>query len=88
MQSFLVPLIWIGIGLIAGIAAKWVLPGKSPGGCVLVLLGILGGVLGGLLATGLGFGGVLQLDYRSLMLAFLGADLLLLAGRLIGEPRR
>ena len=87
MESFLGPLAWIGIGLVAGFAAKWLLPGKSPGGCGLVLLGVLGGVFGGLLATWLGFGG-LRLDYRSLIVALLGAVLLLFAGRLIGEPRR
>ena len=87
MESFLAPLSWIGIGLIAGIAAKWLLPGRSPGGCGLVFLGVLGGLLGGVLATALGFGGWLRFDYRSLAVAFLGAVLLLFAGRLIGrEP--
>lgn len=87
VESFLAPLSWIGIGLILGIAAKWVLPGKSPGGCGLVLLGVAGGLFGGLLATVLGFGGLLRFDFRSLVLAFLGAVLLLFAGRLIGrEP--
>jgi uncharacterized membrane protein YeaQ/YmgE (transglycosylase-associated protein family) len=41
---------WIVFGLIVGIIAKLVMPGRDPGGFVVtVLLGIAGAVLGGLL---------------------------------------
>ena len=39
---------WIIFGLIAGILAKWIMPGKDGGGFILtVLLGIVGAVVGG-----------------------------------------
>lgn len=41
-------LIWIGLGLVAGIFAKLIVPGKDPGGCVVtILLGIAGALLAG-----------------------------------------
>lgn len=41
-------LIWIGLGLVAGVLAKWIVPGKDPGGCVVtILLGIAGALLAG-----------------------------------------
>lgn len=42
---------WIIVGLIAGVIAKIIMPGKDPGGCaVTMLLGIGGAVLAGWLA--------------------------------------
>ena len=39
---------WIIFGLIAGIIAKWIMPGKDGGGFILtVVLGIVGAVVGG-----------------------------------------
>ncbi|MFF3728124.1 GlsB/YeaQ/YmgE family stress response membrane protein [Streptomyces erythrochromogenes] len=39
---------WILIGLLAGIIAKLLLPGKDPGGLIITtLIGIAGGLLGG-----------------------------------------
>ncbi|GAA0394803.1 GlsB/YeaQ/YmgE family stress response membrane protein [Streptomyces luteireticuli] len=41
---------WIVIGLIAGAAAKAIMPGRDPGGVfVTMLIGIAGGLLGGFL---------------------------------------
>jgi uncharacterized membrane protein YeaQ/YmgE (transglycosylase-associated protein family) len=41
---------WIVFGLIAGITAKLVMPGRDPGGCIVtILLGIAGAFLGGFL---------------------------------------
>lgn len=38
---------WIIFGLIAGILAKWIMPGKDGGGFILtVVLGIVGAVVG------------------------------------------
>lgn len=92
MEHAMGPLSWIVLGLVAGVVAKWLLPnrspGKSPGGCGLVLLGIAGALAGGLLSTFLGFGGLLAgLEPRALTVAFLGAVLFLLTGRLIGAPK-
>ena len=39
-------LIWIGLGLVAGVLARIVVPGKAPGGGVVtILLGIVGALL-------------------------------------------
>ncbi|MFE5914376.1 GlsB/YeaQ/YmgE family stress response membrane protein [Streptomyces wedmorensis] len=41
-------LAWILLGLLAGIIAKMLMPGKDPGGIILTtLIGIAGGLLGG-----------------------------------------
>jgi len=45
-------LVWIIVGLIAGAIAKFIMPGKDPGGIIVtMLLGIGGSILGGWLAT-------------------------------------
>ena len=42
-----VTLIWIGLGTLAGLAARAILPGRDPGGAVATLvLGITGSVIG------------------------------------------
>ncbi len=69
---------WIVLGLIVGALAKWIMPGKDPGGLfVTTLLGIAGAVVGGWLGTLVGFGKVTGLDIRSLVIAVGGAVLLL-----------
>ena len=76
---------WVVMGLVAGAVAKFLLPGKDAGGCVVtVLVGVAGALLGGFLATYLGFGGISGFDVRSLIIATLGAMLLLLALRVLG----
>jgi uncharacterized membrane protein YeaQ/YmgE (transglycosylase-associated protein family) len=80
---------WIAFGLLAGIVAKLLMPGKDPGGCIITsLLGIAGAVIGGFIATALGFGGVAEWDWRSFLIAVLGALLLLLLYRMIAGKRR
>ncbi len=75
---------WILMGLLAGLAAKFLLPGKDPGGCVVtVLIGIGGALLGGFLATYLKFGGLSGFDGRSFVIATLGAFVLLLLLRVV-----
>ncbi len=51
-------LAWIIFGLIAGVIAKLIMPGRDGGGFILTcILGIVGAVVGGWLATRLGYGG-------------------------------
>lgn len=39
---------WIVLGLVAGMIAKLLMPGKDPGGCIItILLGIAGAFVGG-----------------------------------------
>jgi uncharacterized membrane protein YeaQ/YmgE (transglycosylase-associated protein family) len=46
---------WIVFGLVAGLLARALMPGKDPGGCIVtVLLGIVGAVVGGFVARLLG----------------------------------
>ncbi len=71
-------LAWILFGLIAGVLAKWIMPGPDPGGIfVTILLGIAGALVGGLIATMLGFGGISGFNIGSFLLAIAGAVLLL-----------
>jgi uncharacterized membrane protein YeaQ/YmgE (transglycosylase-associated protein family) len=47
---------WIIFGLIVGVLAKLVMPGKDPGGMIVtVLLGIVGAVVAGYLGRALNF---------------------------------
>ena len=42
---------WIVVGLIAGVIAKVLMPGRDPGGCIItILIGITGAFLAGFLA--------------------------------------
>ncbi|MEN8132711.1 MAG: GlsB/YeaQ/YmgE family stress response membrane protein [Pseudomonadota bacterium] len=69
---------WILFGLIAGALARFLLPGRDPGGFIVtILLGIGGAVIGGLIGTQLGFGKVTGFDLRSMVIAVLGALILL-----------
>ena len=77
-------IMWIVLGLIVGALAKWIMPGKDPGGIfVTILLGIAGAVVGGWLGTIIGFGKVTGFDFRSLVIAVGGAVLLLFVYRKI-----
>jgi len=82
---------WIVLGGIAGLIAKALMPGRDPGGCILtVIIGVVGALLGGFLATALGFGGLSGLDWRSLVIAVIGAFVLLAVLRMLrgGRGRR
>jgi len=75
---------WIVLGLIAGVLAKFIMPGRDPGGIIItILLGIGGAVVGGFIGTQLGFGDISGLDLRSLALAVAGGVLLLFVYRVL-----
>ncbi len=75
---------WIVMGLIIGLLAKFVMPGKDPQGCfVTILLGIGGGLLGGYLGTTLGLGSVTGFDLRSILIATGGAVIILVLYRMV-----
>jgi uncharacterized membrane protein YeaQ/YmgE (transglycosylase-associated protein family) len=76
---------WIVMGALAGLAAKFLIPGKDPKGCVITpLIGIVGAVIGGFVATKLGYGGISGFDVRSFVVATLGAVVFLLVLRVLG----
>jgi uncharacterized membrane protein YeaQ/YmgE (transglycosylase-associated protein family) len=80
---------WILFGLIAGAIAKFIMPGKDPGGCIgTIIIGILGAVIGGFVGTELfDFGTVTGFNLRSFGIAILGAIILLTLYRLVLERR-
>lgn len=72
---------WIVVGLIAGVLAKWIMPGKDPGGLIVtILIGIAGGLLGGFIASQIGIGGG---NIVNIVIATVGAIVLLWGYRLI-----
>ena len=79
---------WIVLGLIAGAIAKAIMPGKDPGGLVVtMLIGIVGAFLGGFLGnmvTGQGLNGF---SLWSILLAVVGALLLLWIYRMSTRSR-
>ena len=73
---------WIVLGLVVGVLAKVIMPGRDPGGMVMtILLGIAGAVVGGWISTKLGLGVVTGFSLPSLAIATGGALLLLFANR-------
>ncbi len=75
---------WIALGLVVGIVAKLIMPGKDPGGLIItILIGIAGAMLGGFVSSSLGLGTVTGFDVRSLSIATGGALLLLLGYRVL-----
>jgi uncharacterized membrane protein YeaQ/YmgE (transglycosylase-associated protein family) len=75
-------LTWIALGLVVGVLAKVIMPGKDPGGLVMTtILGIVGAVVGGWISTRLGLGAVSGFNLPSLVIATAGALLLLFANR-------
>lgn len=89
MGAFIGLISWIFLGLVAGLVAKFLLPGRDPGGCIVTtLIGIAGALLGGFLATQLGYGGIARFDLYGFIVAVLGAVILLLLYRLVfGQPK-
>jgi uncharacterized membrane protein YeaQ/YmgE (transglycosylase-associated protein family) len=84
---------WIIFGLIAGLIAKAIMPGRDPGGVIItILLGVAGAVLGGFIGralfgygrTAAGTGEISEPGFlMSLVLAVVGAIVLLGLYRLI-----
>ena len=69
---------WILVGLIAGLLAKWLMPGSGPGGFILtVLIGMAGASLGGFMVRILGGSGATGFNVWSILVATLGAIVLL-----------
>jgi uncharacterized membrane protein YeaQ/YmgE (transglycosylase-associated protein family) len=76
---------WIFFGLLVGIVAKLLMPGRDPGGFIVtILLGIAGALLGGYIGRGLGW--YQAGDPVSFGMALVGAILLLVAYRMLFRP--
>ncbi len=73
---------WIVFGLLAGIIAKFLMPGPDGGGIIItIVLGIVGAVVGGFIGSALGLGDVTGFNIRSFIIAVGGAILVLLLYR-------
>jgi uncharacterized membrane protein YeaQ/YmgE (transglycosylase-associated protein family) len=79
---------WIVFGLIVGIAAKFLTPGRDPGGFIITtLLGVAGALVGGFLGRVFGWYG--PGDPVGFIMAVLGAIVLLVGYRMVARgPRR
>src|SRR6266567_4154462 len=79
---------WILLGLIAGALAKFIMPGKDPGGIfVTILIGIAGAIVGGFLGSFIGLGRVESFDLGGIFIATIGAVLLLIVQKKIVATR-
>lgn len=79
---------WIVVGLIAGVLAKLIMPGDDPGGFIVtILLGIVGAFVGGFVVNLLGGAGVSGFNLWSILVATLGAIILLAIYRLVAGRR-
>jgi uncharacterized membrane protein YeaQ/YmgE (transglycosylase-associated protein family) len=75
---------WIVFGLVVGIIAKLLMPGRDPGGIVVtMLLGIVGAVLGGWIGRAMGLYG--PNDAAGFLMSLLGAVVLLVVYRLFAR---
>lgn len=76
-------LLWMCfIGLIAGALAKWIMPGKDPGGIIVTMLpGVAGSLLAGFLGRQLGLYG--EGERAGLLMSVAGAAALLAFYRIL-----
>lgn len=78
---------WIVLGGLAGVLARFIMPGRGPRGCIVtILLGVGGALLAGFLSHQLG----LDRDNRGagFIAAIIGAVIILFIYRLISGRRR
>jgi uncharacterized membrane protein YeaQ/YmgE (transglycosylase-associated protein family) len=73
---------WILFGLVVGIIAKLLMPGRDPGGFIVtILLGIAGALVGGFIGRAMGFYGTNQ--SAGWIVSILGAIILLALYRMM-----
>ena len=77
---------WIVFGLIVGVLAKFLMPGRDPGGIIVTaLIGIVGAMIGGFLGRALGLYG--PEDPAGLIMSVVGAVVLLFGYRKLVAAR-
>lgn len=81
---------WIVVGLLAGGLARWIVKDDRSGCIYTMIVGVLGALIGGALMNASGRKGVNDFDLRSILVAAVGAVLLLLILQAIGgrSPQR
>jgi len=76
---------WIVFGLIVGVIAKLLMPGRDPGGFIITaLLGIAGAVVGGFVGRAIGFYG--PGEPAGFLMSLVGAVLLLFVYHKLRRP--
>ena len=79
-------LAWILFGLVVGVIAKLLMPGRDPGGFIItILLGIAGAMIGGFVGQALGFYG--PNEGAGWLMSILGAVILLALYRMMARRR-
>jgi uncharacterized membrane protein YeaQ/YmgE (transglycosylase-associated protein family) len=77
---------WVVVGLIAGLLARWIVPGSGPGGLVVTtILGMAGASIGGFLAGLIGGTGATGFNVWSIVVATFGAVVLLFLYNLVNR---
>ena len=77
---------WILFGLVVGVIAKLLMPGRDPGGFIVtILLGIAGALVGGFVGRAMGFYGESQ--GAGWLMSILGAIVLLALYRMMVRRR-
>jgi uncharacterized membrane protein YeaQ/YmgE (transglycosylase-associated protein family) len=80
---------WIVVGLIAGVLAKLIMPGRDPGGFLLtIVIGMIGALVGGFVVQLLGGTGLTGFSLWSILVATIGSIILLAIYRLFAGGRR
>ncbi|WP_392561830.1 GlsB/YeaQ/YmgE family stress response membrane protein [Orbus sturtevantii] len=74
---------WVVLGLIAGWLARFFMPVGGVGVITTIILGIAGALIGGYISTFFGWGSVTGFNLPSLIIAVLGAILLIFLYRLL-----
>jgi uncharacterized membrane protein YeaQ/YmgE (transglycosylase-associated protein family) len=74
---------WIVVGFLAGVLAKLVTGQHRPGCLGTIVVGILGGLLGGVLFSAAGGEGIDDFSVYSILVAFVGATILLFGWSLL-----
>lgn len=79
-------IVWIAIGLVVGVALKFVYPGPHPGGVIgNVLAGIAGGFFGGWIGNAFTGATVTAITWVGVLWAVIGAAVLVLAWSLFSR---
>jgi uncharacterized membrane protein YeaQ/YmgE (transglycosylase-associated protein family) len=78
---------WIILGLIAGWLAGMVMKGGGYGIIGDIVVGIVGALIGGFIASALGLGDVTGFNIPSIIIAFIGACILIFVLRLFSGRR-
>ena len=77
---------WILFGLVVGVIAKLLMPGRDPGGFIItILIGIAGALLGGFVGQAMGFYG--PGEPAGWIMSILGAIILLVLYRMLARRR-